>query len=199
MQAVGSRARDPEVIAGAKRVAEQYMKDPASVDAVIADRALPLAAMQGDEAMYQRVLQHLDSETTPEIRNRYRELLTEFRDPKLIAKTLDYVFSEKTRSQDLPRILASMMFNPAARDATWSAIKAHWAEIEAKVPTALGIVSGSVGAFCDPASKRDVEAFFAEHPAKGAERGLRRGLEAIDTCIAFRAAQQKSFDAALAP
>jgi len=196
---LGEAARDPEVIAGAKRIAAQYMKDPASVDAVVADRALPLAVMHGDEALYQQILQHLESAATPELHSRYLGLLTAFRDPQLIARTLDYIFSDKTRTQDLPRMLAAMMFNPAARDTTWAAIKAHWSDLEAKVPTALFGVAGTVGAFCDAQSKADVEAFFAAHPAKGAERGLRRGLEAIDTCMAFRKAQQASFDAALAP
>jgi len=196
---LGEVARDAEVIAGANRIAAQYMKDPASVDAVVADRALALAAIHGDAAMYEQVLQHLSTETTPELRARYRGLLTEFRDPKLIARTIEYIFSDKTRTQDLPRMIGGMMFNPAARDAVWAAVKEHWSDIVAKVPTAIGGVAGSAAAFCDPASKKDVEAFFTAHPPKGGERGLRRALESIDTCIAFREAQQKSFDAALAP
>jgi P2-related tail formation protein len=60
-------------------------------------------------------------------------------------------------------------------------------------------VAGSVGGFCDAAARKDVEAFFAAHPPKGGERSLRRAVETIDTCIAFREKQQKSFDAALAP
>jgi aminopeptidase N/puromycin-sensitive aminopeptidase len=196
---MGYSARDPKVIAGASAVAEQYMKDSTSVDAVIADRALPLAVIHGDEALYQRIQQRLESATTPEMHNRYLGLLTDFRDPKLIARTLDYIFSDKTRTQDLPRMLGSMMANPVARDATWAAIKAHWSEIETKVPTAIGGVAGAAGVFCDAASKRDVEAFFTAHPPRGGDRGLRRGLEAIDTCVAFRAAQQSSFDSGLAP
>jgi aminopeptidase N len=196
---LGQSASDAGTIAGAKKIAARYLKDPASVDAVVADRALPLAAIHGDAELYGRVMQALESAPTPEIRARYRTLLTHFRDPKLVARTLDYIFSDKTRTQDLPRMLGAMMGNPAARDATWAAIKARWSEIEAKVPTAIGNVAGSTASFCDAAAKKDVEAFFAAHPPKGGERGLRRALETIDTCIAFREKQQKSFDAALAP
>jgi hypothetical protein len=96
-------------------------------------------------------------------------------------------------------MIGGMMFNPAARDAMWAAVKEHWSDITTKVPTSLGGVAGAASTFCDPASKKDVEAFFTAHPPKGGERGLRRALESIDTCIAFREAQQKSFDAALAP
>lgn len=62
----------------------------------------------------------------------------------------------------------------------WAAIKAHWSDIEKKVPTAIGGIAGSVGAFCDAASKKDAEAFFAAHPRKGDERGLRRGAHSSD-------------------
>jgi len=196
---LGEAARDEAIIAGAKKVAEQYLKDPGSVDAVVADRALPLAAIHGDAAMYDLVMQRMESATAPELRARYRSLLLSFRDPKLVARTIDYIFSDKTRTQDLPRMISGTMFNPAARDAMWAAVKARWSEIESKVPTAIGTVAGSAGAFCDPASKQDVEEFFAAHPPKGGERSLRRALESIDTCIAFRETQQKSFDAAVAP
>ena len=56
---LGVEGEDPEVIAGARRVAQQYMNDPSSVDAVIADRALPIAAINGDEALFNQVLEHL--------------------------------------------------------------------------------------------------------------------------------------------
>jgi aminopeptidase N len=196
---LGEVAQDPMVIAGAKKLAAQYMKDPASVDAGVADRALPLAAIHGDAAMYDEVLKRLSTEATPEVRSRYRELLTTFRDPKLVARTIEYIFSDKTRTQDLPRMIGGMMSNPATRDAMWAAVKEHWSEIVTKVPTSVGNVAGAASTFCDPAAKKDVEAFFTAHPPKGGERGLRRALESIDTCIAFREAQQKSFDAALAP
>ena len=196
---LGEAANDPEVIAGAKKIAAQYLNDPSSVDAVVADRALPLAAMHGDAELYDRVMQKLESAPTPELRGRYREMLTEFRDPKLVSRTIDYIFSDKTRTQDLPRMIGGLMFNPASRDAMWAAVKEHWTQIETKIPTALGNVAGATSGFCDATSRKDVEAFFTAHPPKGGERGLRRSLESIDTCIAFREKQQKSFDAAVAP
>ncbi|HEX9458448.1 MAG TPA: M1 family metallopeptidase, partial [Thermoanaerobaculia bacterium] len=63
---LGVVGQDPEVIAGARRVAEQYMTDPSSVDAVIADRALPIVAMNGDEALFNQVLEHIKTAPTPE-------------------------------------------------------------------------------------------------------------------------------------
>ena len=194
---LGVEGEDPEVIAGARRVAQQYMNDPSSVDAVIADRALPLAAINGDEALFNQVLEHLKTAPTPEIASRYRNLIPLFRDPKLIARAVDFIYSDQVRSQDLPGMAASLFFNPAGKQIGWNAAKSHWDVLTQKIPTAIGAITGSTSTFCDPAMKADVQAFFATHPAGAGERSLKRALEAIDTCIAFKTAQLISFNAAL--
>jgi aminopeptidase N len=194
---LGVEGEDPQVIAGARRVAQQYMNDPASVDPVIAARALPMAAINGDEALFNQVLEHLRTAPTPEIAARYRNLIPLFRDPKLIARAVDYIYSDQVRSQDLPGMAATLFFNPAARQTGWNAAKSHWELLNQKIPTAIGAITGSTAAFCDPAMKAEVQAFFATHPAGAGERALKRALEAIDTCIAFKTAEQESFNVAL--
>ena len=92
---------------------------------------------------------------------------------------------------------ATLFFNPAAKQIAWSAAQSHWEMLNKKIPTAIGAITGSVGTFCDPAMKQEVQAFFATHPAGSGERSLRRGLEQIDACIAFKTAQQASFDTML--
>jgi len=194
---LGFEGEDPEVIAGARRVAQQYMNDPSSVDAVIADRALPIAAINGDEALFNQVLDHLKTAPTPEIAARYRNLITVFRDPKLIQRAVDYIYSDQIRSQDLPGMAGGLFFNPNAKQIAWAAAKSHWEMLNQKIPTAIGAITGSTATFCDPAMKAEVQSFFATHPAGAGERSLRRALESIDTCIAFKAAEQGSFNAAL--
>ena len=173
------------------------MNDPSSVDAVIADRALPIAAFNGDEALFNQVLEHLKTAPNPEIAARYRNLIPLFRDPKLIARAVDYVYSDQVRSQDLPGMAATLFFNPAAKQIGWNAAKSHWEMLNQKIPTAIGAITGSTATFCDAAMKADVQAFFATHPAGAGERSLKRALDAIDTCIAFKAAELASFNSAL--
>ena len=57
---------------------------------------------------------------------------------------------------------------------------------------------GALAGYCDAGAKKDIETFFATHQAGSGSRNLRRSLEAIDRCIAFRAVQQASFDRAIA-
>jgi len=192
---LGVAGQDPEVIAGARRVAEQYMNDPSSVDAVIADRALGIAAINGDEAFFDKVLEHVKTAPTPEVAQRYRDLIPGFRDPKLIARAVDYIYSDQVRSQDLPNMAGGLFFNPAAKQIAWNAAKAHWDVLNQKIPSAIGSITGATATFCDAASKADVQAFFATHSPGGGERSLKRALEAIDNCIAFKNAEQASFNA----
>jgi aminopeptidase N/puromycin-sensitive aminopeptidase len=196
---LGIDAGDADIIAGARRVAEQYMKDPASVDPVIADRALPMAAINGDEALFNAVLEHARTASTPETQERYRGLIPLFQDPKLFARAIDYVYSDQVRSQDLPGMAAELFFNNRIENKAqaWSAAKSHWEMLTQKIPTAIGAVTGSTGTFCDPAMKQEVQAFFAAHPPGTGERALRRAMETIDSCIAFRAAEQASFNSAV--
>ncbi len=62
----------------------------------------------------------------------------------------------------------------------------------------MGAFTGELGSFCDPEAKKDIEAFFATHNAGTGTRNLKRALEGIDRCVAFRATQQASFDRAIA-
>ncbi|HEX7419927.1 MAG TPA: ERAP1-like C-terminal domain-containing protein, partial [Thermoanaerobaculia bacterium] len=190
-------AGDRDVIAGARQTAEKYIKDPSSVDALIADRALRLSAVYGDEAFFNRVLEQLAKAPTPEIANRYRSLVPLFRDPKLTSRALAYIYGDQVRTQDLPLVAASMLTDPSTRAAAWAEAKARWTDTEKRSAGTLGRIAASTGSFCDEESKKDVEAFLSSHPMRNGQRVVSRALESIDTCIAFRRLQQSAFDAAL--
>ncbi len=196
---LGYAAGDEEVIRGAHHYAEKYLANPDKGDAVLADRAFPLAAAHGDARFYDTLLAAVASAPTPELRNRYLNALTEFRDPKLIARSIEYVFSGKVRSQDAPRFLIAMMQHNESRPAAWEAIKLHWAALQHDVPTSIFRIVGSTGSFCDPAARAEVEHFFNEHPVPQAKRALSRALQSIDGCAAFVAFQRPLLETELKP
>jgi len=194
---LGYIGNDAAVIAAARKVADQYLRNPSSVDAVVADRALRLAAIHGGPDFFAQVVDQLAKAPTPELANRYRNVLTYFRDPKVTPGVIDYIYSDRVRTQDLPIVTAAMFNDVASRPAAWAAAKSHWAETVKKSPGTAGRLVGATGQFCDPESRKDVEAFFKEHAPPGGGRGLNRALDAIDSCIAFRTAQQQSLDEAI--
>jgi aminopeptidase N/puromycin-sensitive aminopeptidase len=193
----GYIGRDPEVIAGARSVADRYLRDPSSVDPSIATKALEIAATNGDQELYSRVRERLTSAPTAEMRDRFAAVLVQFRDPKLIAQTIDYTYSDAVRTQDLPRLIARLFTIPEAREAAWIALTERWPQISRSIPTALHTVTAGLSSFCEPESRQAIEAYFAKTPPAEGLRNLRRSLESINTCIAFRQAQQASFEQAL--
>ena len=115
-----------------------------------------------------------------------------------MARATDYIYSDRIRTQDLPLVASAMFTDPATRANAWSALKAHWADVEKRAPQSLGRISSATSTFCDADSRKEVEAFITAHPTRGSPRVLTRVLDSIDTCIAFRNAQQASFDEGLA-
>ncbi|MDQ6801073.1 MAG: M1 family metallopeptidase [Acidobacteriota bacterium] len=195
---LGVLGADPKIISGARDVTDRYLSDPTAVNPTIAGRALGIAATFGDAALFDRLMSLYEKTDNPSLKNSYLFSLTQFRDPKLFPRAIDYAFSGKVRSQNLPGFLAALESNPYARDQAWTAVKAHWADLQRDIPTAIGALTGSLAGYCSADSKKDIETFFANHQAGSGSRSLRRALEAIDRCVAFRAAQQASFDRAIA-
>jgi hypothetical protein len=116
----------------------------------------------------------------------------------LIDRTFEYALSDAVRNQDAPSLLASMLKNPAADDRVWDAIKRRWPEVTRKANIsrgALRIVRGLE--LCDEDAARDIRAFFASHPAPGADRAVIRTVERVRACAATRQRQQPRLAAAL--
>ena len=187
---LGVTGGDPEVIKEARAVAANAIRHPESVDGTLAVRALTIASASGNAALFDQLLTASEQSGSPELRSRYLTQLAHFRDPKLVARAVDYVFGSGIRSQDIPWMTSRLLSNPASRNATWAAVKQHWPMLTEKVPTSLHNILGALGGFCDRGARDDVASFFAKNPPGEGERALRRSLEAIDTCIAFREAQE---------
>ena len=198
LSTLGEVGGNAHLIAGARSITERYLRDPALVDPTLAGAALNIAARWGDRGLFDRFRSHYEQEKIPFVKGRYLRAMTDFRDPKIVRQAIDFAFSGAIRTQDLPGFLGSLLQNPASRAQTWTAVQSHWADLTREIPSSIGAITGSLGSFCDADTKKDIESFFATHPAGAGSRGLRRALEAIDTCVAFRNAQQASFDRALA-
>jgi aminopeptidase N len=188
---LGYDGADPEALAQARKLLDNYLRDPATVDPTLLGTVFHLAARQGDAALYDRLRRGLAAAQTPESYYRFQMALTEFSDPALLTRTLDAALAGKTRTQDLPRLIAGVMRNPAGRELAWRFLREHWTEIAGHVsPFATTIFVQSTGAFCDAGSARQVTGFFAAHPVNGAERSLRQALERIGSCSTTRQRQQ---------
>jgi len=190
LHGLGYVARDPEAIAAAQKIAMQALQDPTSVDRELASEALPIAAWNGDAALYDQIMAKLKTARTPEEYYAYQGALVEFSDPKLLQRTLDFAMTDEVRTQDKLFVISGVMRSPAGERLGWDFARSHWSDLE-KVGGGFGggVIVGATQSFCDAGLRDEVRDFFAAHPVPMAQRTLKQSLERIDYCVDLRAQQ----------
>ncbi len=187
---LGYTGRDPEALSEARKLTEQVLKNPASVERDLAATALRLAARNGDSALYDRVLAGTKSSKTPEEYYLYFRTLARFSDPRLLQRTLEYAISPEVRSQDTLSLIARVMNNRAGEKVGWDFVRLHWAEVEkAGGPFASSEIVGAADSFCDAGMRDEIKDFFTTHNVPAAERTLKQSLERVNYCVDLRTQQ----------
>src|ERR1700722_18973259 len=175
----------------ARKIADQFLDDPAAVDPTLAQAALQAAAENGDAALFDRLQKVYETSTNPDLQETALRLLIQFGNPELLERGLEYSVSNKVRNQDAALQLAIGLEDPDTRDATWRFIKTHWYQVQADLTTDLGsyMVAGA-GSFCTADARDDVKNFFASHPVPASDVALKHALENIDGCVELRHLQE---------
>ncbi len=190
--ALGDLGRDSDVIAQSRAALERALAGGAPLDPTLASAIVHVAAAHGDEKLYDQLTAAADKATSPDEHNRYLYALTDFEQPELIDRGLDYALSPKLRSQDTALFLESFLGHPAARERAWAFTRAHWDALAPKITIALGDVNfvAGLGGFCDAGTRDDITSFFAAHKLPAAERTLKQTVERINNCIDLRERQR---------
>jgi aminopeptidase N/puromycin-sensitive aminopeptidase len=189
--ALGYDARDPEALAQARKVADQAIADPSSVDHEMAGGAFGLAALNGDSEFYDKMMAGLKNPKSPEEYYMYFYTLPAFTDPKLLQRTLDFAISPDVRSQDALSLITNVLGNPAGEKLAWDFIQAHWDAIaKAGGPFASAQVVGATSVFCDAGMRDQVTQFFSAHKVEAAERTYKQSIERINNCVDLKSQQE---------
>ena len=188
---LGYDGRDPQVLAEARKLADKALDDPSSVDRQLAGGALALAALNGDQAFYDRVMAALKNAKSPEEYYNYLFTLPQFSDPKLLQRTLDFAISPDVRSQDALGVVSSVMGNPEGQKQAWDFVLSHWDAVQkAGGPFASAQIVGSTGTFCDAQTRDQVVEFYSAHKIESAERTYRQSIERINNCVDLKSQQE---------
>jgi aminopeptidase N/puromycin-sensitive aminopeptidase len=183
--------KDANLQAQARRIADQYLSDPASVDPTFGQAAVNIAAENGDTALFDKLEKIYETSSDPEMQElALRELVT-FKNPDLLERALEYSISSKVRNQDSAIQFAAAMRIPENRDQAWKFIETHWDRVQTEFTSEMGeIFVEGAGNFCTAEARGDVKNFFASHPVPAADSALRHALEHIDGCIELRQLQE---------
>jgi aminopeptidase N len=191
---VGITGNDTEVQRRARELAAAYITDPASLSPTLAPAVLRVAAIAGDAALYDRYVAQLEKVSNqPEEYFRFFNALSWFRDPALVARTLEFAVSPGVRSQDTGTLIAQLLGRPWSREAAWTFTKARWRTLTQKLGTFQGIptIAGAVGSFCSSAAAADVRRFFEQNPVPAVERTLQQAIERTEACVAIDQRQSR--------
>ncbi len=196
LETLGLYAEDARAITEAKGIVERDLrKEP--VDPTLIQPALSIAARHGDAALFDAYLARVRSPLGPEDYMHHLFALSDFRQPGLLDRALEFGLSPEFRSQDAVYLFGAMLQTPTARPVTWEFIRQHWAAVEAKVtPFMAGFLVGSTGTFCNPAARDQVKEFFTEHKLPTVTAGrLDQSIERINACVDFKAQQSATLAA----
>jgi puromycin-sensitive aminopeptidase len=195
---VGATGGDIDVQRRARDMAGQYISNASSLPGTLAPAVLRVAALAGDEALYDQYLARVRAlAAAPEEYYRFFNALSWFENPALIERTLRFAVSEEVRTQDTGQLVAGLIARPASRDAAWSFVKAQWLTLTQRLGTFQGIpgIIASLGSYCSKNAADDVRQFFAKNPVPSSERTLQQALDRIDTCAALAARQAPAITA----
>jgi aminopeptidase N/puromycin-sensitive aminopeptidase len=191
-------AEDPTVIAHARQVADDLFNGR-KVNETNVMESVALAAESGNQAFYDRIQLVSQKTTDPELQEESLKMLTQFHDPALAVRTLEYAVSGQVRNQDSWILLAIELSERETRDIAWPWVQKNWDKVKAQFTTASGAnVVSATASFCSAERRGEVAAFFATHKVEAADRALAKALDSIDACVKLRATQEPKLNQWLA-
>jgi aminopeptidase N len=183
-------AGDPKVIAEAKAINQKHLADPDSVDPTLAGRALPVAATNGDSALFDQLQKTFETANDPILQESALQALARFQDPALEKRALDYAVSGKVRNQDSTFVFTTELQDDRTRELAWQFVQDNWPKVQAQITTAMGgYLVGATGNFCSADKREEVKTFFTTHKVPSTESALARAQNKINACIDLRAEQ----------
>jgi aminopeptidase N len=194
---VAEQGNDPQVIAKARSLAEQYLADQGKVNPTLGQVALRIAAIHGDQALFDQIQKVFETSANPELQqSALRGGLAAFTDPVLETRALDYLVSGKVRNQDTVRVLNVMLQSENTRELAWQYIQQNWEKVRAQLTPLIGsrFVSAT-GNFCTAESRDQVVSFFATHKVPSAGAAVGKVANQINDCIELRAEQEPKLKA----
>jgi aminopeptidase N/puromycin-sensitive aminopeptidase len=187
---LGGVGHDPAVLAKARAA----IAGGGETDAELFEVYLPLAAMGGDEAVFDRLTAAAERAESPAAQARALDALAHITVPSLLDRALDYALSGRMRVQDGAAMVATALASADTRPAAWAWAKAHWQGLVAA--GAASAVGDAAGTFCDDGLRADVQAFFAGKTNAGS--ALAQSMDRMSACVRFKATQAPNLERWLA-
>jgi len=175
---VGGAGRASRVLQEASERCRAYLGNRRAIDPDLADVAVALAATVGDSSLHDRFREACRKADTPQEARRFLLALGDFREPELIARTLDLSLTEEVATQDVVFLLVRLFSNPEAAAQTWEFVQRRWSDLRERMPSLLaGRLISATPALGTASHAREVERFFRRNRVPSGARALDQALE----------------------
>ena len=134
MELLGEKGGDVEVMKLAGKKASEYVKNPASVDPELAVTFLRLSAITGDARLFDKYADKFENAKDPTERANYLEALSNFRDPQLMGKALDYAMNGPVKPNRVYKIVFGQAWDEPSRARLFNWVVDNFDAIKRRVP-----------------------------------------------------------------
>ncbi|KAK4659472.1 Aminopeptidase 2 mitochondrial [Podospora pseudocomata] len=181
---------DQKIIDTAKEMFKKYMAgDRSAVHPNIRGSVFSMALKHGGKEEYDAVLDFYRKSTNSDERNTALRCLGRAKDPELIKRTLDLLFSGEVKDQDIYMPTAGLRSHPEGIEALYEWMTQNWEKLVEKLPPALSMLGTMVTIFTSSFTKKEqlakVEQFFADKSTNGFDQSLAQSLDAIRSKISW--------------
>ena len=174
------RNQEQSVVDEAKRrFLDFYNGQPLSAD--LRDPVFVTVMSNGDEDLFNKMLELYDKADSLEQKTRISRSIGSVKDEALIKRVLDFAMSDKVRSQDTVFVIGGVTGSVRGRELAWEFLKKNWAQLLERYEGGflLSRLVKMTETFVTEEKAKEIEQFFAEHPAPAAERTIKQSLETI--------------------
>jgi puromycin-sensitive aminopeptidase len=184
-----------EVVAEIRR----RFKDPATLSPNLRSIVYTGAARHGEDSVLDDLVRLYETASLPEVKVQLLRAMGAFKREAPLRRALDYALSDKVRMQDAMYVLTAVPME--VKPAAWRLFQERWPEIDRRYGKSglLGHwVSAAAAGIPSEAHAKDVEAFFAAHPAPYASEKIKQTLEGIRARAKFRSRNSAALAACFA-
>ncbi len=173
---------DDSIIEQAEIKFKAFLKNPSTLHPDIREAIFSLVAWNGNAKTHSQFVSLYKKAKTMEEKLRFLGAMCNFRNEKLLIKTLQFSQTSEVRSQNMQLPIMKIAANPYGKKILWPWLKKNWGKMSKKVgygnPLFNRIVA-SITLVADDSMESDIKAFFKKNPTPGTERTQTQTLEKI--------------------
>ena len=189
---LGTIGEDSEAIEFCRSKFDLYLSEDKDLDADLLSPIVTVVAYNGDPDDYARITQSWKLASTPEATERNLVSLANFRQPDLVANTLEMILRKDVRSQDGPRQLGKLLSSPWSKTQAWKFVKENWLQLEKKFQDKrMSRIIDACSYFSTGEELAELGAFIESHPLPAGRRSQAKALEIVALRAKFRSEQGK--------